>query len=286
MKDKEVWVVRFVVYIELNRYVGFTCPKSERTRHDRPDIGELGPCHRERGASVTLLQGCTLKHNTGYVSFFTQLCPMGQAGITWFGPNGTHICLIRVPAHIRQAKGYPDIASRVFLRQIADQAPHVPMYALVDLDPDGIAIMSTYKYSSYRLAHEDVALKDTPGLSLPNIQWLGVKRHHVSRTPVGEGDTETSAMPELQGLVKLTARDRTKAVRMLEWDLCAEGGPENGWRHELQTMLMLNTKAEMQILDELPGGLVSWTSGVLGTACEQSLELLADSPGSDDGMLF
>jgi meiotic recombination protein SPO11 len=160
------------------------------------------------------------------------------------------------------------------------------MYALVDLDPDGIAILSTYKYGSYRLAHEDITPKDTPGLSLPNIQWLGVKRHHVSRTPVGEGDTDTCVMPALQGLMKLTARDRTKAVRMLEWDLCAEDGLENSWRYELQTMLMLNTKAEMQILDELPGGLVSWLSSVLGTAWERSLELRVDSPCSDDGILF
>jgi meiotic recombination protein SPO11 len=185
-----------------------------------------------------------------------------------------------------QAKGYPDLASRTFLRQIANQAPHVPLVALVDLDPDGIAIMSTYKYGSYRLAHEDVTPKGTPGLSLPSIRWLGVKSHHVSRTPIGDSYTDTGVIPELQGLMKLTARDRTKAMRMLEWDLCAEDGPEQGWRQELQKLLMLNIKAEMQILDELPGGLVSWLGGELDRACEQSLELLVDSPGSDDGMLF
>jgi meiotic recombination protein SPO11 len=185
-----------------------------------------------------------------------------------------------------QAKGYPDVASRTFLRHVADQAPHIPMVALVDLDPDGIAILSTYKYGSYRLAHEDVTPKDTPGLSLPNIRWLGVRSHHVSRVPVGESDTDTSVMSELQGLMKLTARDRTKAVRMLEWDLCAEDGPEQDWRQELQSMLMLNIKAEMQILDELPNGLVSWLGSELGKACEQTLWPLGNSAGSDDGMLF
>jgi meiotic recombination protein SPO11 len=159
------------------------------------------------------------------------------------------------------------------------------MFALVDLDPDGMAIMSTYKYGSYRLAHEDTTPKETCGLSLPSIQWIGVRRHHICRTPVDEDGTDASVMPELQGLMKLTARDRTKAACMLEWDLCAEGGPEEDWRHELQAMLMLNTKAEMQILDELPGGLVSWLNCVLGTPCARS-ELLVDSHGSDDGMLF
>jgi meiotic recombination protein SPO11 len=172
------------------------------------------------------------------------------------------------------------------LRHVANQAPHIPVVALVDLDPDGIAILSTYKYGSYRLVHENVTPKDTPGLSLTKIRWLGVKRHHVSRVPVGESDTNTSVMPELQGLMKLTTRDRTKAARMLEWDLCAEDGPEREWRQELQSMLMLNTKAEMQILDELPGGLVSWLSGKLRKACEQSLWPLEHSAGSDDGMLF
>lgn len=154
------------------------------------------------------------------------------------------------------------------------------MLALVDLDPDGIAILSTYKYGSYRLAHEDMTAKHSPGLNLPNIRWLGVKRDHISRVPAGERDVDARTAPELQGLMKLTARDRTKAMRMLEWDLCAVDGPEQEWRHELQTMLVLNTKAEMQILDELPCGLVSWLSAQLGEACCQ------DSTCPDDGMLF
>jgi meiotic recombination protein SPO11 len=182
-----------------------------------------------------------------------------------------------------QAKGYPDIASRAFLRRVADQVPHIPMYALVDLDPDGIAILSTYKYGSYRLAHEDVAPKDTPALSLPDIRWLGVKSHHMCRTPVGDSDTSTCTMPGLQSLMRLTARDRTKAMRMLEWNLCTEDGPEQEWREELQTMLMLNIKAEMQILGELPGGLVSWLSNQLH---ERHGGLPADQPCSEDGILF
>jgi meiotic recombination protein SPO11 len=185
-----------------------------------------------------------------------------------------------------KAKGYPDIASRAFLRHVADQAPHVPIHALVDLDPDGIAILSTYKYGSYRLSHEDVTLNNTPGLSLPDIRWLGVKGHDVSRTPVGECDTGTGTMPELQGLMRLTPRDRLKALRMLEWDLCVEDGPERSWRSELQAMLMLNIKAQMQILDELPGGLIPWLSAKLAKACEGSWGPLVDTFNSDDGMLF
>lgn len=161
--------------------------------------------------------------------------------------------------------------------------PHVPVFALVDLDPDGIAILSTYKYGSYRLAHEEVTQGDTPGLSLPNVYWLGVRRQQITQIPAGKSDLDTSLATELQGVMKLTARDRTKAMRMLEWDICADGGLEQDWRRELQTMLMLNTKAEMQVLDELPGGLVSWLDRELG---QYSTSDAVGSPGPDDGMLF
>lgn len=232
------------------------------------EVGRLQP-HREKSKIIQATFRSLLSS--------AQWESMGTRGVILTVRN---LFLSSPCAHVQQAKGYPDVASRVFLRQLADQAPRIPIFGLVDLDPDGIAILSTFKYGSYRLAHEDATLKDTPGLSLPNIHWLGVKRHHVSRIPVGESDTDTSAIPELHGLMKLTARDRTKAMRMLEWDLCADDGPEQEWRHELQAMLMLNTKAEMQILDELPRGLVSWLSGELGDACGQ------DSTCSDDGMLF
>ncbi|KZM27096.1 ATP binding [Ascochyta rabiei] len=183
------------------------------------------------------------------------------------------------------AKGYPDIASRRFLRQLADHAPHIPMYAFADLDPDGIAIVSTYKHGSYRLAHEDLVLKDAPALSLPNIRWLGVKWHHISRTHTTKSDTDMTSMPELQGLMRLTARDRNKAARMLEWDLCSETGPEQEWRHELQTMLMLNTKAEMQILDEL-GGVALFLSNEIDRTKHSGGAAAVERACSEDGLLF
>lgn len=183
-----------------------------------------------------------------------------------------------------QAKGYPDLATRVFLRQLNEHAPHVPMFAFVDLDPDGIAIMSTYKYGSLRLAHEGIASSNVPALSLPNMRWLGVKRQHISQTQVEHADLKS--VPELQGLMRLTARDRTKATRMLEWDLFSEAGPEQEWRHEVQTMLMLNVKAEMQILDEIPAGLVSFLCLELGRLGGEEVPVTEATTCSDDGLLF
>jgi meiotic recombination protein SPO11 len=55
---------------------------------------------------------------------------------------------------------------------------------------------------------------------------------------------------------------------MLEWDVCAEDGPEPAWRDELQKMLMLNIKAEMQVLENLPGGIALWLEQQIGTQLE------------------
>lgn len=45
---------------------------------------------------------------------------------------------------------------------------------------------------------------------------------------------------------------------MLERPTFAENGPEPIWRRELQIMLMLNTKAEIQHLSGREGGLEEW----------------------------
>lgn len=118
-----------------------------------------------------------------------------------------------------------------------------PVFALVDFDPDGVCILSTYKYGSFALAHENAEL------NVPRTRWLGVqsKDLHAYGTVGG-----------CEGLLRLTARDRRKATLMLEKDIFAEDGPEVGWRRELQVMLMLNVKAEIQLLNGREGGLERW----------------------------
>ncbi|RAL62863.1 hypothetical protein DID88_004704 [Monilinia fructigena] len=67
------------------------------------------------------------------------------------------------------AKGYPDTQSRQFLHYLEKHFPLISIYALVDFDPDGIGIMSTYKHGSAALAHEN------EDLSVPSICWLGLR---------------------------------------------------------------------------------------------------------------
>ncbi|KAK4972493.1 hypothetical protein LTR28_012605 [Elasticomyces elasticus] len=139
-------------------------------------------------------------------------------------------------------KGYPDISTRALLRFLSSPSPQngfmsPPVYGLMDLDPDGLAILSTYKHGSFALAHESAALV------VPEMRWLGLRNAHL---------TDQDNAHQAQGLLSLTSRDRRKARRMLEYAAFAEGGGEPEWRREVQVMLMLNLKAELQLLETLP----------------------------------
>ncbi|CAG8961776.1 hypothetical protein HYFRA_00006319 [Hymenoscyphus fraxineus] len=128
------------------------------------------------------------------------------------------------------AKGYPDIQTRQFLHLLSTQHASCPIFALVDFDPDGLGILSIYKHGSAALAHE-------PNLAVPSIQWLGVRSHDFLHEEL-----------DLQGLLRLTSRDRRIAGKMLGKKMFEEEGCESECRRELQVMLMLNVKAEIQIL--------------------------------------
>jgi meiotic recombination protein SPO11 len=41
-------------------------------------------------------------------------------------------------------KGIPDIASRMMIKRISQEFPRMPIYLLVDPDPDGLTVASIY----------------------------------------------------------------------------------------------------------------------------------------------
>ncbi|KAL4927789.1 putative meiosis-specific topoisomerase Spo11 [Aspergillus undulatus] len=165
-------------------------------------------------------------------------------------------------------KGYPDLATRAFARRILEniapsqsQTPsqsqsspsHIQspiFYALVDGDPDGTAIMSTYKYGS--MAHTC----ENARLNLPCLRWLGLRTSEVIGGIGHDGD---------EALIPLSKRDRKKIVSMLgRSPMLAVDGSEMEWRTELQLMLMLNVKAEIEILHDRAGGLEGWLDREMG----------------------
>lgn len=107
-----------------------------------------------------------------------------------------------------------------------------------------MAIMSTYKYGSKAHARENAKL------NVPHLHWLGLRMSDVIADADPEGDDAS---------VRMSARDRKKAVAMLDNSpVWAVDGPEPEWRVELQRMLMLNLKAEIEIVYDREGGLEGW----------------------------
>ncbi|KAJ5672696.1 Winged helix-turn-helix transcription repressor DNA-binding [Penicillium longicatenatum] len=159
-----------------------------------------------------------------------------------------HITALAGQGILITGKGYPDICTRAFIRQIFDFASNgnrrpLPIYALVDGDPDGIAIMSTYKYGSMAHLHENARL------TVPGLKYLGIRLSDA----VLDSDVSDSV------LLSLTARDRRKINSMLRNSpVWADDGPEPEWRVELQRMLMLNVKVEIETIYEHDGGLEGW----------------------------
>lgn len=66
------------------------------------------------------------------------------------------------------------------------------------------------------------------------------------------------------GLLRLSHRDRRKAIAMLgNSHLSSEIEGETEWRAQLQVMLILNVKAEMEILGEQSSGVRDWVESKL-----------------------
>jgi len=95
-------------------------------------------------------------------------------------------------------------------------------------------------------------------LNVPRIQWLGLTSSDIGNVASGND------LHQSQGLLTLTARDRRKAAKMLGWAVMAEHGCEPEWRRQLQVMLMLDVKAELQLLEAAQGGIVRWVAERLG----------------------
>ncbi|OTA81197.1 hypothetical protein M434DRAFT_401441 [Hypoxylon sp. CO27-5] len=183
------------------------------------------------------------------------------------------------PGILVTGKGYPDLITRQFLHSLHSAFSQVPIHALVDFDPSGIDIMLTYKRGSRSLGHEE-------NVTVPGITWLGPKscdildhsRRGASAAHSSQPLQTFAATPSSQGSLlsplpsssvlfanplevssHLTTLDRRKAINLLskldrENDEDADG---MGLAHELQLMLMLNIKAEIQAVDDA-GNLTRW----------------------------
>ncbi|GAA5988814.1 hypothetical protein JCM5350_000382 [Sporobolomyces pararoseus] len=144
------------------------------------------------------------------------------------------------------AKGYPDISTRELVKKLADDFPTIPIIFLVDADPHGIEILSTYVLGSSALSHDSSNL----AIGQERAKWIGLKPSSLIDDLARRDES-----------LSLSSRDRRKAIAMMkrEW-LPAE------WRRELEYMLHLNRKAEIEILSSSTSPLSAAPSGSLDAA--------------------
>ncbi|XP_052777856.1 meiotic recombination protein SPO11-like, partial [Mya arenaria] len=142
----------------------------------------------------------------------------------------TRVCEKLDPCIVITGKGFPDVNTRMLLRRLWDQFA-IPILALVDADPHGMEIMTVYKFGSRALAFE------TSNLAVPCMKWLGLLPSDIERL----GIPATALLP-------LTKADRDKGRDLLSrpYMTCLPH-----WREQVECMLQLERKAELQSLDSI-----------------------------------
>ncbi|KAK7209040.1 hypothetical protein V2G26_016218 [Clonostachys chloroleuca] len=146
-------------------------------------------------------------------------------------------------------KGYPDLLTWSFLHIIQRSNPNVPILVLVDYDPDGVNILRCYRWGLSRL----------PSPTYLKAHWIGIKTRHI----LGSRNSQ----PVQSYLERITHQEQAHSSRggdsvgdSISSTSCREPSAQLSvrdrqlevaeMRHELQKMLMLGVKAEIQWLDD------------------------------------
>ncbi|RVX14894.1 Meiotic recombination protein SPO11-1 [Vitis vinifera] len=116
----------------------------------------------------------------------------------------------------------------MFLRLLVEKL-HLHVYCLVDCDPYGFDILTTYRFGSMQMAY------DAKFLRVPEIEWLGAF----------PSDSEKYGLPE-PCLLPLTAEDKRKTEAILH--RCYLQQELLHWRLELELMLQRGVKFEIEAL--------------------------------------
>ncbi|XP_078179888.1 spo11/DNA topoisomerase VI, subunit A protein isoform X1 [Carex rostrata] len=128
-------------------------------------------------------------------------------------------------------RGYPDVPTRRFLQHLVEHL-HLPVYCLVDSDPYGFDILTTYRFGSMQMAY------DAKLMRVPEMRWLGV-------LPSDFGEFN---LPD-RCLLNLTPEDKRKAETMLSRCYLIKDAPQ--WRTELEMMLHKGVKFEIEALSAI-----------------------------------
>ncbi len=136
-----------------------------------------------------------------------------------------------VPSILVTAKGQPDMATREFLRKLNDEL-QIPILAIMDADVYGFEIMRVYTIGSKALSFE------ARTLAVPNIKWLGL-------LPSDLQEDSGFHIPK-SAFIKMSPNDVKKAKKLLDEEFVLK---RPKWREQLQILLDLGIKAEIQALN-------------------------------------
>ncbi|KAK1398494.1 Meiotic recombination protein SPO11-1 [Heracleum sosnowskyi] len=125
-------------------------------------------------------------------------------------------------------RGYPDVPTRRFLRLIIEKLC-LPTYCLVDCDPYGFDILTTYRFGSMQMAY------DAKFLRITKIHWIGVFL----------SDVDKFSLPK-HCLLPLTKEDKSRTEALLRRCYLEREVPE--WRLELEFLLQRGVKFEIEAL--------------------------------------
>ncbi|KAJ0106072.1 hypothetical protein Patl1_17638 [Pistacia atlantica] len=129
----------------------------------------------------------------------------------------------KIPSILITAKGYPDIATRFILHKMTRAFPYLPILALVDWNPAGLAILCTFKFGSIGMGLEAYRYAC-------NVKWLGLR-----------GD-DLQLIPE-QSLAPLKPRDLQVARSLMSSKILQEN-----YKEELTLMVQSGQRAEIEAL--------------------------------------
>ncbi|EOA34374.1 hypothetical protein CARUB_v10021898mg [Capsella rubella] len=128
-----------------------------------------------------------------------------------------------IPCVFITAKGYPDIATRFFVHRMSTTFPDLPILALVDWNPAGLAILCTFKFGSIGMGLEAYRYAC-------NVKWIGLR-----------GD-DLNLIPE-ESLVPLKPKDSQIAKSLLSSKIL-----QDNYRDELSLMVQTGKRAEIEAL--------------------------------------
>ncbi|MHA1911530.1 MAG: hypothetical protein ACTSYA_07525 [Candidatus Kariarchaeaceae archaeon] len=137
----------------------------------------------------------------------------------------------QIPSILITAKGQPDMATRMFLKRINDELK-IPILAMMDADIYGVEIMRVYTIGSKSLSFE------SSHMAVPNIKWVGL-------LPSDLQEDSPFKIPR-SALIKMTSSDVNRTKGILQEEYIAR---KPAWKKELEILLDLNYKAEIQALN-------------------------------------